>query len=92
MKTTIELPDSLYRRVKSKSALEGRPVRAVTQRLYELWLDGRVSLDNPADIDLNRKRAWAEDWVRETAVLSDQIGRKSVGKRLGRTHLKDDRR
>lgn len=29
MKATIEIPDELYRRVKAKSALEGRPVREV---------------------------------------------------------------
>ena len=38
MKTTLEIPDALYRRVKSKSSLDGSPVRPVTQRLYELWL------------------------------------------------------
>jgi hypothetical protein len=29
MKATIEVPDDLYRRVKAKSALEGRAVREV---------------------------------------------------------------
>src|SRR5512137_2738729 len=38
MKTTIDIPDDLYRRVKAKSALEGRAVREVTVDLYRAWL------------------------------------------------------
>jgi hypothetical protein len=38
MKATIEIPDELYRKVKAKSALEGRPVREVTERLFREWL------------------------------------------------------
>ncbi len=40
MKTTLEIPDELYRQVKAKSALEGRRVREVTISLYENWLRG----------------------------------------------------
>ena len=39
MKTTIDIPDGLYRRVKAKSALEGRAVREVTIELYREWLE-----------------------------------------------------
>jgi hypothetical protein len=39
MKTTIEIPDDLYRQVKKKSALEGRAVREVTEELFRLYLD-----------------------------------------------------
>lgn len=38
MKATLDLPDDLYRRVKSRSALEGRPVRSVAIELFEKWL------------------------------------------------------
>ncbi len=38
MKATIEIPDELYRKVKAKSALEGRPVRAVTVELLRTWV------------------------------------------------------
>ena len=92
MKTTLEIPDALYRRVKSKSSLEGRPIRSLTQRLYELWLDGRVCLDdaecaNPDGIAERKLK-----WERETAALAERIGRKCDGTRLGRDLLKDDRR
>ena len=92
MKTTIELPDALYRRVKAKSSLDGQPVRAVTQRLFELWLDGHVSLDEAGRAGKEEKRAWADNWVRETDELSAQISKKSADKRLAREILKDDRR
>lgn len=41
MKATFEVPDDLYRRVKAKSALEGRSVRSVVVDLLTSWLDGR---------------------------------------------------
>jgi hypothetical protein len=92
MKTTLEIPNALYRRVKAKSSLDGQPVRAVTQRLYELWLDGSVSLDEPVEAATEGKGAWAEKWVRETAALSEQISANSADKRLSRDMLKADRR
>jgi hypothetical protein len=39
MKATIDFPDDLYRRVKAKSALEGRSVRAVALDLFSRWLN-----------------------------------------------------
>jgi hypothetical protein len=38
MKATIEVPDELYRRVKAKSALEGRAVHEVTVELYQRYV------------------------------------------------------
>jgi len=92
MKTTLEIPDALYRRVKSKSSLDGRPVRSVTQRLYEMWLDGRVSLDDPEGVNPDGNGDWERKWVRETASLAERIGKKCDDARLGRDLLKDDRR
>ena len=92
MKTTIELPDALYRRVKSKSSLDGKPIRAVTQRLYELWLDGSVSLEDAGATTAGEKSAWTDNWVRETAALAAKISRSTVDKRTCRTLLQADRR
>lgn len=39
MKATIDVPDELYRRVKAKTALEGRAIREVTVELYQRWLE-----------------------------------------------------
>lgn len=38
MKATIDIPDELYRKVKAKGALQGRPVREVTEQLLRNWL------------------------------------------------------
>jgi hypothetical protein len=39
MKATIDIPDDLYRRVKAKTALNGRAVRDVTIELFQKWVD-----------------------------------------------------
>jgi len=92
MKTTIEMPDALYRRVKSKSSLDGQSVRAVTQRLYERWLDGRVSLEEPEQTSAEKKDAWTANWVRETTQLAEKIDRTAVDKRSCRDILQANRR
>jgi hypothetical protein len=59
MKTTIDIPDDLYRMVKAKSALEGRAVREVTIELYKEWL---AEPPQPGSVDtkLERLEAWFE--------------------------------
>lgn len=50
MKATFDIPDELYRQVKARSALEGRPVRAVAIELLQSWLRREPSND-PLDLD-----------------------------------------
>ena len=38
MKTTIDIPDELYRQLKARSALEGRRVREVAISLFDAWV------------------------------------------------------
>lgn len=58
MKTTIRIPDDLYRRVKAAAALRGMTVREVTTDLYRRWLGedegapGREASDE-----------WLRDWL-----------------------------
>jgi hypothetical protein len=58
MKATIDLPDDLYRKVKAKSALQGRPVRAVAVELFQRWLD-----EDALAPDLTPEQ-WLESWLR----------------------------
>jgi hypothetical protein len=51
MKATIDVPDELYRKVKAKSALLGKPVREVTIELFRQWVEGLESAPTPADTD-----------------------------------------
>jgi len=38
MRTTLDIPDTLYRQVRSRSALEGTTLRSITITLYTDWL------------------------------------------------------
>ncbi len=57
MKATIEVPDELYRRVKARSAMLGRPVREVTVELYRRWLG-----DVPAEAPGRTASEWLSEW------------------------------
>jgi predicted transcriptional regulator len=59
MKATIEIPDELYRRVKAKSALQGRAIREVTIELYQHWL-----AENQAGSSTTSPEQWLEEWIR----------------------------
>jgi hypothetical protein len=58
MKATIDIPDELYRRVKAKSALAGRPVREVAIELFQRWLD-----EGSSTTELTPEQ-WLEEWIR----------------------------
>ncbi len=64
MKATIEVPDELYRRVKAKSALQGRAVREVTVELYQNWL-----VEYPAAPPKPSPEQWLENWLE----LADEL-------------------
>ena len=45
MKTSLDLPDDLYRQLKEKSTREGRTARDVAIALFAAWLDDRVNAE-----------------------------------------------
>ena len=47
MKATVDIPDELYRQVKAKSALEGRPVREVAVELFEGYVGRKAKAGSP---------------------------------------------
>mgnify|MGYP003877788013 CR=1 FL=1 len=59
MKTTLDIPDELYRKVKAKCALLGRKVRDVTIDLYRQWLGEDASGEETVTPE-----RWLEEWVR----------------------------
>lgn len=69
MKATLEIPDELYRNVKARSALEGRPVRAVAIELFEKWLSGEIETtgESPQPAALPAKAAKAYPWLKIAA-------------------------
>jgi hypothetical protein len=81
MKATIDIPDDLYRRVKAKSALEGRPIRAVTVELYRRWLEE----DTPALREASAQ--WLDEWLR----LADEASEDAPPGPPAREVLEQDR-
>ncbi len=69
MKATLDIPDELYRRVKARSAMEGRPVRAVAVDLFQKWLEEkpevRVLRDDSLDEEKMPWLAIARRYIRE---------------------------
>ena len=57
MKSTVEIPDELYRRVKTRAAAEGLTVREVTIDLYQSWV---AAVQKEAPIS---GREWLDRWV-----------------------------
>lgn len=58
MKTTLDIPDGLYRRVKAEAALRGLTIREVTADLYRRWLkegQQRDAQETPTD--------WLRSWL-----------------------------
>jgi hypothetical protein len=49
MKATIDIPDDLYRKVKAKTAEQGRKIRDVTIELFQGWLTGSQSAQDAAE-------------------------------------------
>ena len=43
MRTTLELPDTLYRQIKARAALEGLPVKALVSDLLQRGLTATVA-------------------------------------------------
>lgn len=81
MKTSIDLPDDLYRRVKSKSALQGLAVREVATALFVAWLEqgipdisekGASSTDSKSVQTSTRE--WLETWGRLGATIAEASG------------------
>ena len=60
----MEIPDDLYRKVKAKSAMQGRAVREVTTELYRHWL----TEDQPPP-----RRPTPEEWLEEWISLGEEL-------------------
>ncbi len=64
MKATLDIPDELYRRVKARSAMEGRPVRSVALELFQNWLDGPAASEpEPPLSELTQAELDAAPWL-----------------------------
>ena len=62
MKATIDIPDTLYRRVKARSAMEGVPIRAVAVELFRKWLDA-PDFFTPKEVEADRSKEVPAPWL-----------------------------
>ena len=62
MRTTMDIPDSLYRRVRSRTALEGTTLRSVTITLYSDWLS-RPTSSEPSAESVQPKESPLPSWA-----------------------------
>ncbi len=88
MKATFEIPDELYRKVKAKSALEGRSVWVVTVELFRNWLGESPAPDTVQPPSLaermQRYRGIVDSGVTDLATnpkYLEDFGRDSTGDR-----------
>jgi hypothetical protein len=85
MKATIEIADDLYRKVKAKSALQGRPVRAVTVELFQRWLEEDTVTPDQSPDRLPR------DWPQSLFRLADELFKDAPPGPSAREILEQDR-
>ena len=64
MKATLDIPDELYRKVKAKTALQGRRIRDVTVELYRKWLGEETD---------GKRAQSAEEWLSEWMRLGADV-------------------
>jgi hypothetical protein len=83
MKTTIDIPDDLYRKVKAKSAIQGRRVRDVTVELFQHWVEGKSGKKAKPGSAM----AWLDDWIK----LGEEAGRNAPPGPSAREILEQDR-
>ena len=93
MKTSLDLPDDLYRKVKSKSALEGMAVREVATALFAAWVDGRVTPRElaPETASESPGDPWPV-WLEQWRALTRQIAESEAGSGGLVEQLQADRR
>ena len=73
MRTTIDIPDPIYRSLKTKAASEGTTVRAIIIRLVSDELEGVARLASTARIEFPLIRSKRRDKMSLTAEQLDEI-------------------
>jgi len=98
MTATIDVPDELYRKVRAKSAREGRSVHAVAVELFQRWLsEGGASDGLPVhgqseeNGSLQSPKRSAQEWLVESFRLADEAAKNSTSGPSAREILEQDR-
>ena len=49
MKATLDIPDDLYKKVKARSALEGKTIRSVAMELFQRWIQAPSNTEDKSE-------------------------------------------
>ena len=82
MKATMDIPDDLYRQIKSEAALRGLTIREVTTRLYQRWL---------SEGQARETREAPTVWLRSWLEAADEAIHRAPPGRSAREELAADR-
>ena len=67
MKATLDIPDDLYKRVKARSAMEGKSIRSVAIELFQRWIQAPPDVDSEQEsFSLSAEKFQKYPWL-ETA-------------------------
>lgn len=86
MRTTLDIPDAMYRRIRVRAAKEDSTVRGITLVLYAKWLDGNLSAAT-IEQDSRKRRAtpvWFGSVKVDPSLPHDMTSiRESIAQNLG---------
>jgi hypothetical protein len=75
MKATIDIPDTLYRQVKARSALEGRRIRLVAIDLFSAWVNAAPKVESKEEAPLSRKTETLPPWFGVVMPYASKVKR-----------------
>lgn len=79
MKTTIEIPDPLFRRAKSAAAERGIPLRALVSEALAEKLRGRGGHDKPWMKAFGKLRSLRKETARINRIIEEEFGQIEPG-------------
>jgi len=86
MKTTLEMPDDLFRKAKALAALRGQSLKDFVTELL------RRELDAPASTSQGSRKNAAEKFSRDLDALAKAVGKTWKSKRDATAAVRDQRR
>ncbi len=75
VKTTIEIPDALFRRAKSAAAERGIPLRALVSEALADKLHARGGKDKPWMKTFGKLRSLRKETARINRIIEEEFGR-----------------
>ena len=75
VKTTIEIPDALFRRAKSAAAERGIPLRALVSEALADKLQARGGQDKPWMKTFGKLRSLRKETARINRIIEEEFGR-----------------